>query len=176
MTPVGAATPALALARAYIDTLLAYSAEDAIAIPRLAADHIADLIAAAAAPVEAWREQQNPNLLAGRLEAIRRELDRNFMMAGFSLPVLARRMGVSSRYVQTLLAEEATSFTDEVANRRLARAHDMLSSSRYLHMNVMDIANQCGFSTVSHFHRVFRRHFAATPGEVRGGAAKPVCR
>jgi len=77
---------------------------------------------------------------------------------------------VMPRYVQALFAETATSFTDEVTKRRLARAHDMLASPRHAHMSIMDIAHECGFSTVSHFHRMFRRRFKATPGEVRGNS------
>jgi AraC-like DNA-binding protein len=34
-------------------------------------------------------------------------------------------------------------------------------------MSIIAIAHDCGFSTVSHFHRVFRRHFGTTPGEAR---------
>jgi AraC-like DNA-binding protein len=163
---------ALALARAYVDTLLERFGGEVSGIPRFAADHIADLVAAAVAPEDQCREKQAPSLGAARLETIMRELDRNFMMPGFSLTALARRLAVSPRYVQTLFSEAATSFTDEVTKRRLARAYDMLASKRHAHMNVMDVAHECGFPTVSHFHRIFRRRFDATPGEVRGNADK----
>jgi AraC-like DNA-binding protein len=46
----------------------------------------------------------------------------------------------------------------------------MLTAPRYAHMNVMNVAHECGFSTVSHFHRSFRRHFDVTPGDVRSKA------
>jgi len=52
-------------------------------------------------------------LRAGRSATIMRELDRSFMDSGFSLAVLARRLAVTPRYVQALLAEVETSFTDE---------------------------------------------------------------
>jgi AraC-like DNA-binding protein len=68
---------------------------------------------------------------------------------------------------QRLLAENQTSFVDEVVRRRLRRARDMLASPRYAHMSIIAIAHDCGFSTVSHFHRVFRRHFGTTPCEAR---------
>jgi AraC-like DNA-binding protein len=170
MVPVPASTPALVLARTYVDTLLNLSDTGCGDILRFSANHIADLVAAAVAPEDLFQERQAPNLRVARFEMIRREIDRNFMMFDFSLTVLARRLAVSPRYVQALFSEAATSFTDEVTKRRLARAHDMLASPRHAHMNVMDIAHECGFPTVSHFHRVFRRHFDATPGEVRAKA------
>jgi AraC-like DNA-binding protein len=160
----------LALARTYVDTLLSPSSIGNSAIARFAGHHIADLVAAAVSPDSTSHEARSPGLRAARFETIRRELDRNFLEPDFSLTVLARRFGVTPRYVQTLFAEAATSFTDELTRRRLIRAHDMLASSRYDHMNVVDVAHECGFSTVSHFHRMFRRRFKATPGEVRGEA------
>jgi AraC-like DNA-binding protein len=173
MTPVMAPTSALTLLRSYIDALLDCPDGGAAGVPRFAADHVADLIAAAIAPADVSPDWQSPNLREGRLEAIRREVDRSFMMPDFSLTILARRLEVSPRHIQALLAEAGTSFTDEVARRRLTLAHNMLASSCYKHMSVMDIALECGFPTVSHFHRVFRKHFDATPGEVRGTAAAP---
>lgn len=167
-----ASTTALALARAYVDILLNQSGADDAAIPRLAGHHISDLVAAAVGSDSLDRETHSPGLRAARLETIRRDLDRHFLEPTFSLTALARRLGVTPRYVQALFAEAATSFTDELTKRRLVRAHDMLASARYAHMNVTDVAHECGFSTVSHFHRMFRRRFEKTPGAVRGKAVR----
>lgn len=171
MAPIPASASAPALAYAYVETLLKLSgAAEQADIPRFAADHIADLVVAAVALKTLHQETQAPSLRAARFETVRRELDRNFMMPGFSLTALARRLLVSPRYVQALFSEAGTSFTDELTTRRLMRAHEMLASPHYAHMKVMDVAYECGFPTVSHFHRIFRRHFDATPGEVRDRA------
>lgn len=169
MMQIPASDFALALAHAYVDTLLKHCDAADADIPSCASEHIADLVTAAVAP-ENICQQQASNLRAARFETIRRELNRNFMVPGFSLTVLARRLSISPRYVQALFAEAATSFTDELTKRRLARAYEMLTAPRYAHMNVMDVAYECGFPTVSHFHRTFRRHFGVTPGDVRSKA------
>jgi AraC-like DNA-binding protein len=104
---------------------------------------------------------------AARRRAIQRELDRSAMDPAFSLTALACRLGLTPRYVQALLAAAETSFTDELTRRRLVRARDMLASSRYAHLSVTEIGHECGFSTIAHFHRVFRRFFDTTPGRVR---------
>jgi AraC-like DNA-binding protein len=162
-----ASIPALSLVRAYVDILLQQPSTNDAAIPRLAGHHISDLIAAAVSPDSTSYEMHSPSMRAARLETIRRDLDRHFLEQGLSLSTLARRVGVTPRYVQALFAEGATSFTDELNKRRLVRAHDMLASARYAHMNVTEVAHECGFSTVAHFHRMFRRRFETTPGAVR---------
>jgi AraC-like DNA-binding protein len=106
---------------------------------------------------------------AARLAHIRREIDRGFAEPGFALPVLAQRVGASPRHVQRLLDSEGTSFVTEVTERRLRRAMELLRSPQHRHLSVLDIAYECGFGTVTHFHRLFRSHCNATPGDWRQG-------
>lgn len=166
-----ASTTSLALMRAYADALLEQAGNDSAAIPRLAGHHISDLVAAAVSPGGARHEGLSGGVRHARLGSIRRDLDRHFLDPAFSLTALARRLDVTPRYVQALFAEAGTSFTDELTKRRLVLAHDMLASARYAHMNVTEVAHECGFSTVSHFHRMFRRRFDKTPGAIRSKIA-----
>jgi len=106
-------------------------------------------------------------LRASRVLAIRREVDRRFADPDFSISMLASQLGITPRYIQTLLAENDTSFIDEIIRRRLERSHEMLSSPLYGGMTIIDLAHNCGFASVSNFHRMFRRAFGATPSEVR---------
>jgi len=169
VTPAGSLS--LALMHAYVDTLLQFSRDNS-SIPHFAIAHIADLIAAAMSPEPERLEAGSPAVREARFETVKQEIDRSFMQPGFSLTSLARRIGVSPRYIQMLLTEAETSFTDEVTRRRLDRAYEMFTSPRFAHLNVMDVAHECGFSTVSHFHRIFRRRFHATPGEIRDRSAE----
>src|SRR5262249_19519629 len=103
------------------------------------ASHVQELLALTMGPtrdtVEAAR---NGGLRAARLVAIGREIGQSFSDPQFSLDVLSRRLGVTQRYIQMLLAGRDTSFVDEIAKLRLGRAHDMLSSPRYAGMNITD--------------------------------------
>jgi AraC-like DNA-binding protein len=170
-TAVPRQSDALALMQAYIAALLSNSGPDDPQLARLAMSHLADLMAVAvggpAAPTA-----QSPGEHAARFIAITRCIDHAFADPDFSLTALSRRLGVTPRHIQRLLAEHQTSFVDEVMARRLLRARNMLTSQRYAHMSIIAIAHECGFSTVSHFHRVFRLHFGATPGDVRDGEAR----
>ncbi len=163
---------ALSLTRSYIDFLLDLSASAEASSPfmKLASGHIADFVASIVDLNGVIDREQLRGLHAGRCAMVLRILDRHFIDPDFSLTALAGRLGVTPRYVQMLLAEAETSFIDELTHRRLDRARDMLTSSVYSHKTILDVSQECGFSTVSHFHRVFRRRFAMTPGEMRTAA------
>jgi len=142
-----------------------------IDLRRVMAQHVTDLaVLAVGATQEVAAIADRRGLRAARLLAIRREIDRRFADPDFSLPVLASRLGITPRYVQTLFAENDASFVDEVIQRRLKRAHEMLSSPLYGGMTILELAHHCGFASVSNFHRVFRRVFGTTPSEVRAQA------
>ncbi|WP_145927937.1 AraC family transcriptional regulator [Bradyrhizobium neotropicale] len=170
MLRVPGRSTAMALMNAYVSVLLSPLEADAPSALRYASRHIADLIAAAVELADASARQDPDGLRAARVAAIYRELEQHAGEADFSLPALGRRLGITPRYVQRLLSEMGTSFTEEVTRRRLNRARDMLVSPRYRRLNVTDIALECGFSSVSHFHRLFQREFGTTPGALRSVA------
>lgn len=51
-----------------------------------------------------------------------------------------------------------------IVEQRMLRARALLRTSQ---MTVLEIANACGFSNVSHFIKLFKRNFGATPHEYR---------
>jgi AraC-like DNA-binding protein len=171
MVPIPAQSTALMLARSYAETLLRpANATASPGLARLAARHLAELVATALAGVEQPGMPPVGGVRAARLAVIQREIQHRFMDPDFSLVVLANCLGVTPRYVQALLAETGSSFGNLLTERRLDRAYSMLSSPLYAQLSVGEIAFSCGFSTVSHFHRMFRRRFAVTPGDARDPA------
>jgi len=101
---------------------------------------------------------------AARLEAIKADLTRD---ASLSIDEIARRQGVTPRYVQILLEEQGTTFGEFVTERRLDVARSMLRSPRYAGWSIAGIAFEAGFRDLSHFNRRFRRRFGVTPSEFR---------
>jgi AraC-like DNA-binding protein len=164
---VPAQSAALSLARTYAEALLSHPGPDDPLLSQLAIGHLADLVAVAIGSLQTDAVRNLPGQRAARLTAIERHIDEAFNDPKFSLTTLSRRLGVTPRQVQRLLASNQTSFVDEVMQRRLKQAHAILTSSRHGHMSVLDISHVCGFSTISHFHRVFRHRYGATPGELR---------
>ena len=88
--------------------------------------------------------------------------------AAFAPADVARKLGLSPRYVQDLLHGTGMSFTERVTELRLQRARAMLRASH--DAKVIDIALACGFNDVSYFNRCFRRRFGAAPNEFRSGS------
>jgi AraC-like DNA-binding protein len=172
MAPIADDTPAIMLMRTYVAALLSRQETFGSLTQRFVPEHIADFIAAAVEPVDGLPADTSDGLRAARMAAIYRELERSVSEPGFSLPVLAQRLGMSRRYVQRLLAEGGTSFSEELMRRRLNRARHMLGSAGARSLNVAEIALECGFSDVPHFHRMFRRQFGETPGDVRSAALR----
>jgi AraC-like DNA-binding protein len=111
-------------------------------------------------------------LRAARSQDILAEIDRRFTNAGFSAADVARRLGLSTRYVQDLLQESGQSFTERVLERRLQHARLMLTSERGDRLKISDIALACGFSEVSYFNQCFRRRFGETPTACRRGSSR----
>ena len=91
----------------------------------------------------------------------------HFADPDFDLDNVAATLGLSQRYLQRLLEETGKSFTEHLAERRLQRAHAMLTDPRFAHLRIIDIALAAGFGDVSHFNRLFRRRFGDSPSGVR---------
>lgn len=108
-------------------------------------------------------------LRAARVQEILAEIRAGFADPEFVPATVATRLGLSSRYVQELLQESGTTFTERVLELRLQKARAALAKSRFDRLKVSDIAFACGFNEVSYFNRCFRRRFGASPTECRGG-------
>jgi AraC-like DNA-binding protein len=168
---IPAATAALRHLIEYLAIVQADFDSTSVELRRAIAQHIKDLaVLAVGATQEVTEIASRRGLRAARLLAIRREIDRRFADPDFALPALAAQLGVTPRYVQSLLAESGTSFIDEVIRRRLQRAHEMLCSQLYSGITIIDLAYHCGFASVSNFHRMFRRVFGKTPSDARAQA------
>lgn len=106
-------------------------------------------------------------LRAARVQEILFEIDRSFMSAGLSAGQVARRLGLSTRYVQDLLQETGLSFTERLLERRLQHARQLLTSERGDRLKISEIALASGFNEVSYFNQRFRRRFGETPTQCR---------
>lgn len=156
-------TEALHLLRAYLASI-----PSRLADPQLGAlitTHVYDLMALAiGATREAQDQISSRGVRAARLEAIRSAIVDN---PHLRIDEIAKRQGITPRYVQLLFEETGTTYSAFVLERRLEAAHAMLRSPRYARWSVTDISLDAGFGDLSYFNRRFKARFAATPSEVR---------
>lgn len=120
---------------------------------------------------EATELAQGRGLRVARLQDVLLHMQAGFADPAFSAHVIARKLGLSVRYIQDLLQPTGVSFAERVMELRLQKARAMLADSANDRMNISDIALSSGFNEVSYFHRSFRRRFGATPVQYRGGGA-----
>jgi AraC-like DNA-binding protein len=147
----------------YLSSLLNTPSPETLA--PLASRHIADLLAASLGAGRS--EPPAPGIRAARLAGIKQHITRNLRDPGLSADQISRKFGISARYIRQLFAEEGTSFSDYVVERRLAHVHSCLLDRRQMLRRIADIAFEVGFTQPSTFYRQFRLRYGRTPTEIR---------
>jgi AraC-like DNA-binding protein len=161
-------TEGLPLLIGYVGAL-SFSQLTSPAFCELFVSHLYDLVALVlgAKGDERYRAQRQ-GARAARLAAILREIERRSGDPGLSAIKIALLLGITPRYVHLLLEESGKSFTRHVLERRLDKAVALLRDPNWRHRKIAGIAAEAGFLDLSYFNRSFRRHFGATPSDLRG--------
>jgi AraC-like DNA-binding protein len=102
-----------------------------------------------------------------RLRAVKDDIEAHLADGNLTPVVVARRQRISDSYIRKLFESEGTSFTQYVLARRLGRAHRMLTDPRWAERSIASIAFDAGFGDLSHFNKMFKRLYGATPSDVR---------
>ena len=113
-----------------------------------------------------------PHTQGEHISSVRAKLALAHMTQNFCNPELrvtdiANAQRVSTRYLHQLLEQEGIHFKAFITDKRLDKAYRDLTDPALHDWTVSDIALACGFSDVSHFNRVFRTRYDATPSSVR---------
>ena len=130
-------------------------------------EHIVDLAALAITPHGALGESNLSAVMSASLSGILDHIASHVSDPDLSLTNVARRLGISPRYLQHLLEKSGTSFTAYVTELRLKHAFTLLTAQDSSDVRICDIALRAGFSDISHFNRLFRSRFGDTPKGVR---------
>jgi AraC-like DNA-binding protein len=137
---------------------------------QLVGDHLIDLTAFALGAV-ANNSASDDGVAVARRTTILREIERHSSDPGLSAITIAPLLGITPRYVHLLLEETGKSFTHHVLERRLEKAAALLRDPQWSNSKIADIAAEAGFNDLSYFNRAFRRHFGATPSDLRAAAS-----
>jgi AraC-like DNA-binding protein len=167
MRPISHRTEALRLLMTYLKSAFK---ESALAAPKLrdtVVTHIHDLVALAVGECAPLGESSASAVVAARHSAVLDHIATHFQDPGLNLEMVARRQGISPRYVQRLMTSSGSSFTERVNELRLQRAFELLTEPHTGTQRISDIALEVGFSDVSHFNRLFRARFGNSPRGVR---------
>jgi AraC-like DNA-binding protein len=158
---------AMTLLRGYIRSLTRSGLMAFANDPTIARRHIIDLIVLAATPNRSIGESSLSAVATVHLRTAFDYIASHFWDTELKLAKAAQNIRISERYLQRLLKASGTSFTAHVTELRLNHAFALLTAQGKNDTRICDIALQAGFSDISHFNRLFRLRFGATPSEVR---------
>lgn len=106
---------------------------------------------------------------AARWRAVEADIATHLTDRDLSIAAVCARVKISPRMLRALFNGEGTTFADYVLTRRLARMRERLADPRWNHETISALAYDTGFGDLSHFNHAFRRHFGATPSDIRFG-------
>jgi AraC-like DNA-binding protein len=177
LRPIPRDTPALRLLTGYVRVVEEAGALGSPELRNLVVAHFHDLVAlTVGATRDAAAVARGRGVRAARLRAIKAHIMEKLGRADLTIDAVAARHAITPRYVGKLFESEGTTFSDFVRGCRLALAHRKLCDPRLFRQRIGAIALDCGFADPSYFNRAFRRHYGATPSDVRAAARQAATR
>jgi AraC-like DNA-binding protein len=164
---VPSAKPGATLLAGYARLLLADASLDDRAA-RLAGTHLYQLAALALDQREQSGRPHLPGIGGARLALVKDDIGRNLADPELDIAAVARRQGITPRYIQRLFEREGTTFGEFLRDARLDLARAALQAGSA--GTISTIAFDCGFGDLSHFNKAFRQRFGATPSDIRARA------
>lgn len=101
------------------------------------------------------------------LQQITEHISANLGMPDLSPRSIAEANYISTRHLHALFAEQDTTVSAWIRERRLDRCRRDLADPALAHRGVASIAASWGFSDAAHFSRVFRAAYGVSPSELR---------
>lgn len=110
------------------------------------------------------------------LARIKRYIANNLDDPELGPPTLAKKFGISLRYLHLLFGREGITVSRWILGRRLARCRRELVVAGP-HKNITEVALRWGFNDPAHFSRAFKNRYGLSPRDYRqgktGGCASP---
>ncbi|MBP7002190.1 helix-turn-helix domain-containing protein [Amaricoccus sp.] len=109
----------------------------------------------------------------GRFAHVCRTVEAHLAEPELSIDRLAALVAMSRRQLQRDFADNGTSFTQFLAERRVRLTADHLrrAARQGERPAISDIAWRAGFSDLSNFNRTFRSHFGMSPRDYHASVA-----
>jgi AraC-like DNA-binding protein len=131
-----------------------------------------DLISAAYA-VTLQARQERSTLVAAHRTRIMGYIEAHLRDPHLSPTTVAQACKITARYLHHLFTTESETVTQYIQRRRLEECARALIAAPMRARLVTEIAFDYGFSSLTHFGRVFRNQFGLTPSEYRRAARRP---
>jgi AraC-like DNA-binding protein len=107
------------------------------------------------------------SVAVARRAQIKRFVERHLRESDLTATSVAKGLGLSPRYARMIFAAEGEGIAEYIMRRRLEECASQLANALWRNRSITDTAFAWGFSSMAHFTRVFKEHFAVTPSEYR---------
>jgi AraC-like DNA-binding protein len=104
-------------------------------------------------------------------EAARSYIDRHLFDSALSAAQVAGAIGISTRHLSRVFADDGTTVPKYVLARRLDAARALLQRPGATSLMIAEVAHRCGFTSAAHFSGAFASRFGERAAEVRRRAA-----
>lgn len=156
-----------ALFRAFFDELFRIAPQlDARAADRVV-DTVPFVLATALGSIDVGDHVAPNRTQAAHKQRVLRFIRENLQDPELNPAKIAQGVGLSSRYIYDLFADEPVALMRRVWRERLERCRNELTNPQMAETSIGEIAFNWGFSDTAHFSRVFRQQFGLTPREAR---------
>jgi AraC family transcriptional regulator, positive regulator of tynA and feaB len=125
------------------------------------ADSLIDLLLLPLRDADAMFDRVGPEAMYVRAQFFIREHLRN---PDLSIEQISAALGCTKRYLHMLFSERGETISDYIRNARLQNCRQELET--LAGKSITDVAFSWGFSSSSHFSRVFREHFGVVPSAI----------
>jgi AraC-like DNA-binding protein len=130
-----------------------------------------DILAMALSSGLSRQPEAETSVQRARLRSVQAYIDAHLSDPGLSLGAIAKKNGISLRYLHQLFRQTDMSASEWLRLRRLQRSYELLSSPRHAAQSITEIAYSMGFNSSSHFSNLFRAQFGLRPSDARGTPA-----
>jgi AraC-like DNA-binding protein len=130
-----------------------------------------DILAMALMSEPSRQPEGETSVQRARLRSVKAYIDAHLSDPSLSLGAIAKKNGISLRYLHQLFRQTDMSASEWLRLRRLQRSYDLLASPRHAAQSITEIAYSTGFNSSSHFSNLFRAQFGLRPSDVRGTSA-----
>ena len=131
------------------------------------ADSLIDLLLLPLREADAMFDHVGPEAMYVRAQFFIREHLRD---PDLSIDQISAALGCTERYLHMLFSDRGTTISDHIRHARLQNCRQELETQAG--KSVTDVAFSWGFSSSSHFSRVFREHFGVVPSANSQSAAR----
>lgn len=130
------------------------------------ANNVLDLLATSFADSRRVMARESSVQVSRRL-MVKDHIEQNLGSPDLGPTSIAGKLGYSTGYLHQIFKGESETISQYIIRRRVQESARMLADPQFATRSISEVAYGYGFNSLTHFGRVFKEHFGASPSEYR---------